>query len=144
MQEGREPKVMIVSNIAWIFYFKNKNVTFDEMKVGKWMYFFDDRKFIERICTEAIEKNIVQECKHSNNDQGVSCFYLNDDDLEGHKRVIQFFLENGMIKHTKTGRLYNISFKHDTQTHAGIYGSDYHSNIQLRQFMDLNTGEWKL
>lgn len=30
-------------------------------------------------------------------------------------------LENGLIRKTKTGKLYNISFKFDTETYAGKY-----------------------
>ena len=41
-------------------------------------------------------------------DDGVSCFYLNDDDLEGHRRVIEFFIKNDLIRKSKKGKLYNI------------------------------------
>ena len=47
----------------------------------------------------------------------------------------------GSLK-TKTGRLYNISFKFDDQTRAGEYGADFKGAIKLAQFIDLNTGEW--
>lgn len=104
--------------------------------------FFGDRQFVEKICREAIEQNIVEECKHSNADDGVSCFYLNDDDLEGHRRVIEFFIKNDLIRKTKKGKLYNISFKHDTQTLAGEYGDDYHYDIKLEEFVNLETGKW--
>ena len=30
-------------------------------------------------------------------------------------------LENGLIRKTKTGKLYNISFKYDSETYAGKY-----------------------
>ena len=74
------------------------------------MYFFGDRTFVESVCKAAIEEGIVEECKHNNNNEGVSCFYLNDDDIEGHRRVIEFFIKNDLIRKTKTGKLYNISF----------------------------------
>lgn len=125
-----------------MYYLADTDPHFDETKVGKWMYFFGDRQFVEKICREAIEQNIVEECKHSNADDGVSCFYLNDDDLEGHRRVIEFFIKNDLIRKTKKGKLYNISFKHDTQTLAGEYGDDYHSDIKLEEFVNLETGEW--
>ena len=32
--------------------------------------------------------------------------------------------------------------KHDTQTLAGEYGDDYHSDIKLEEFVNLETGEW--
>lgn len=132
----------VVKNPAWVYYLADTDPHFDETKVGKWMYFFGDRQFVEKICREAIEQNIVEECKRSNADDGVSCFYLNDDDLEGHRRVIEFFIKNDLIRKTKKGKLYNISFKHDTQTLAGEYGDDYHSDIKLEEFVNLETGEW--
>ena len=132
----------VVKNPAWVYYLADTDPHFDETKVGKWMYFFGDRQFVEKRCREAIEQNIVEECKHSNADDGVSCFYLNDDDLEGHRRVIEFFIKNDLIRKTKKGKLYNISFKHDTQTLAGEYGDDYHSDIKLEEFVNLETGEW--
>ncbi len=132
----------VIKNPAWVYYLADTDPHFDETKVGKWMYFFGDRQFVEKICREAIEQNIVEECKHSNADDGVSCFYLNDDDLEGHRRVIEFFIKNDLIRKTKKGKLYNISFKHDTQTLAGEYGYDYHSDIKLEEFVNLETGEW--
>lgn len=132
----------VTKNPVWVYYLADTDPHFDETKVGKWMYFFGDRQFVEKICREAIEQNIVEECKHSNADDGVSCFYLNDDDLEGHRRVIEFFIKNDLIRKTKKGKLYNISFKYDTQTLAGEYGEDYHSDIKLEEFVNLETGEW--
>ena len=134
----------ITKTPAWVFYLADTDPHFDEEKVGKWMYFFEERQFVEQICQSAIEQNIVEECKHSNADTGVSCFYLNDDDLAGHWRVIEFFLSHNLIRRTKKGRLYNISFKHDTQTLAGEYGSGYQSDVKLEKFIDLATGKWLL
>lgn len=62
--------------------------------------------------------------------------------MERHKKVIQFFLNNDMIRNTKTGKLYNISFELDDQSRAGEYGEGYIGNIKLEQFSDLQTGEW--
>lgn len=43
----------IVSNPAWVFYVNEEAAAeFDENKVGKWMYFFGDREFAERICKQ--------------------------------------------------------------------------------------------
>lgn len=47
-----------------------------------------------------------------------------------------------MIRKTKSGRLYNISFKFDKQTDAHLYGKDFKGTIKLDQFIDLNTGEF--
>ena len=129
---------------GWVFYLSGQEGLLDHHKCGKWMYFFGDRDFVEGICQKAIQEGIVYECKHSDADEGVSCFYLNGDDIENHKRVIRFFLDNDLIRKTKTGKLYNIGFKYDDQTRAGDYGNDFKAEIKLERFIDLNTGDWRI
>lgn len=133
--------------MEWVIYYNkdyqyNEGYEFDAKKAGKWMYFFQDKEYAAQICKKAIEENIIQECKHNNSEQGVVCFYLNYEDIATHKKVITYFLENNLIRKTKAGRLYNISFKLDNQTRAGEYGADYSSEIKLSNFMNLDTGEW--
>ena len=130
----------IIENPAWVFYIEKPD--FDNDKIGKWMCFFKGRDFIAKLCQEAVEKGVVAEAKHSNANEGVSCFYLNCDDMASHKKVIEFFLNNNLIRKTKNGKLYNISFKMNKQTQAGEYGKDFKSEIKLEQFVDLNTGDW--
>ena len=133
----------VVSNPAWVFYVNEEAAAeFDENKVGKWMYFFGDREFAEKVCKQAVEDGVVAEAKHSNALEGVCCFYLNCDDMEAHKRTINYFIENGLIRRTKAGKLYNISFKLASQTLDGQYGSDFQSEIKLANFVNLETGEW--
>jgi hypothetical protein len=131
----------IVNNVAWIYYIGD-NVDLDSETSGKWMYYFNDKSFVSKICEEAVKRNIVSESKHSNKENGVACFYLNSDDIETHKKIISFFLVNNLIQRTKTGRFYNISFKLDKQTDNGEYGNQFNSEIKLEQFINLNTGEW--
>lgn len=133
----------VVSNPAWVFYVDEEGISeFEDDKVGKWMYFFGDVEFAEKICKEAVENGVVAEAKHSNAPEGVCCFYLNCDDMAAHKRIITFFLENGLVRKTKAGKLYNISFKLDTQTLNGQYGEEFQSDIKLASFVNLETGEW--
>lgn len=74
---------------------------------------------------------------------GVFCLYLNGNDREGHKRVLRYMLDDGLIRKTKSGRLYNISFKYNSQTYAGKYkGSGFTGEIKLADFVDLETGEY--
>lgn len=141
IQKGSANDMKTVKQHGWVFYIGNDN-ELDSEKVGKWMYFFNDRKFAERICTEAVEQGIVVESKHSDNNEGVACFYLNCDDLEGHKKVISYFLVNDLIRRTKAGKLYNISFKRDEQTSLLEYGNGFKSEIKLTKFIDLTTQKW--
>ena len=134
-------KVKTLQGGGWVFYFKAplKDLGRD---VGKWMYFFSDREFAKKICHNAIEQGIVTECKHSDAGDGVCCFYIKGSDNKAHKRVIQYFLDNNLIRRTKAGKLYNIAFKYDAQTIAGKYGDDFKAKITLDQFLNLYTGEW--
>ena len=119
----------IVDISGWTYYAGNQR-GIDREKVGKWMFFFHNREFVSEICKRAVETNVVVTAKHTNADSGVACFYLNCDDMDGHRKVIQFFLDNGLIRKTKTGKFFNISFKLDRQTDAGEYGKNYKSNIK--------------
>lgn len=133
----------IYRNKYWVYYC-NPNKKIDKDKCGKWMYFFNDNKSISKICEKAIKLNIVDIAKHSNDIKGVSCFYLHSDNIDGHKKVISFFIENKLIKKTNTGRYHDISFKFDNQTRDGLYGEDFNSDIKLSNFINLYTGEWLL
>lgn len=129
----------------WFLSGKEDEELVDE-KCGKWMYFFTDQEFAIEICQNAIEANVCCLCKCSDLElqgpTGVICFYLNGDDINRHKRVLAFMLHFGLIQRTKTGRLYNISFKFDNQTRAGEYGADFEGKIKLDQFVDLKTLKW--
>lgn len=132
-----------IETSTWIYYFEEEKIhDLLPEETGKWMYFFNDKTYAERMCKSAVETGVVATAKCSNGTKGVSCFYLNAGDVEGHKQVISFFVENHLIPKTKTGRFYNISFKFDTQTSAGIYGKEFVSDIKLERFINLETGEW--
>ena len=51
-------------------------------------------------------------------------------------------IDNQLIRKTKKGRYYNMSFKFDDQTRAGEYGDNFEGKIKLEDFIDLDTGEW--
>ncbi len=127
---------------GWEFYVSIPHPKFDDAKVGKWMYFSNDLKRCQEVVSNAVKSGIVKEAKYAYPDGGACCFYLHIDDFEGHRRVIEYFLKNDMIRRTKTGKLYNIAFKLDSQTIAGEYGNAFQSELKLEQLMDLSTGEW--
>ena len=140
---------MIIKNKAWVYYHTEASKELLPSKCGKWMYFFKREAvdFAAELCKRAIEEGIVSSCKHTNCEfderpEGVICFYLNCDDKEAHKRVISYFLKNGLVRKTKTGRYVNIAFKLDDQTRAGEYGEGFVADIKLADFIDLTTGEW--
>lgn len=52
-------------------------------------------------------------------------------------------LDNGLVRRTKSIKLYNISIKYDSETYAGKYkGSGFSGKIKLADFVDLETGEF--
>ena len=125
-------------------YYLADNVTLDDNKCGKWMCHFNNLSFAENICQNAVINGIVEEAKHSNNVDGVCFFYLNIDDIEGHKCVIEYFLKNKLIPKTKKGRYYNIPFKLDEQTRKGEYAEfgNFTPKLTLSDFVNLDTGEF--
>lgn len=134
---------------GWCWYFSGEEGKLNSEKCGKWMFFFQDQRKAMDICEKAIKEKVCYECKCTDMDvqqvsTGVVCFYLNGDDVENHKRVICFTIDNNLIRKTKTGKYYNISFKFDEQTCAGEYGADFEGKIKLENFIDLKTGEWIL
>ncbi|MDR0489560.1 MAG: hypothetical protein LBG99_09285 [Propionibacteriaceae bacterium] len=126
---------------GWVFYIGDDS-TLAPDKTGKWMYFFNNLSFVRDACERAVANGVVVEAKHSDASRGVACFYLNSDDIAAHRKTITFFLENNLIRRTKSGRLYDISFKLDSQTEAGEYAGGFHSDTRLSTFLDLNTAEW--
>lgn len=103
-------------------------------------YFFNDINWAKATCTQAITNNIIHTCKHSDNDNGIICFYLNFDDIASHKKLINWLINKNMIQKTKDGKYYNISFKLDEQTLSNQYGKDFKPSIKLSDFIDLKTG----
>ena len=142
-----------LENIAWTFYINEDEVhKLKTDKCGKWMYFFDGSEksinFVKRICEQMVREGIAIETKHTSETKlmfrpsGVCCFYCDGSDIEAHKKIISFMIENNMIQRRKTGKLYNLSFKYDTQTSNNEYGTEFESKIKLEDFIDLETGEW--
>ncbi len=132
---------------GWIYYTLDGDIPeFDTNKVGKWMYFFKDRQgfeFAREMCQLAVSGGVVKEAKVADSViEGVSCFYTEADDIETQKKIISFFIEHSMIRKTKAGKFYNISFKFDRQTDDGEYGSDFQAELKLADFIDLSTGKW--
>ena len=137
----------MIRQFGWFWYLSGEEKLLVPGKCGKWMYCFDNQDFAQKICQKAIDEKVCYECKCTDMEltgerTGVICFYLNGDDIENHKRVIKFMMENNLIQKTKAGRYYNNSFKFDDQTRAGEYGADFEGKIKLDKFIDLQTGEW--
>lgn len=106
---------------------------------------------MDHIAGTAVLDGVVVEVKYSSPEtaivagskQGVYCFYLNGNDREGHKRILSYMLDNGLVRRTKSSKLLNISIKYDSKTYAGKYKeSGFSGKIKLANFVDLETGEF--
>ncbi len=106
---------------------------------------------MDDVAGTAVLNGVVVEVKYSNpeiliaagQNYGVCCLYLNENEREGHTRVLRCMLDNGLIRKTMSGKLYDISFKYDSQTYAGKHmGSGFIGEIKLADFVNLETGEF--
>lgn len=133
----------ITNTDDWIFFTNENSKYLDSFKMGKWMVYFSEsnRKLIIEMCENAVREDIVPEAKVAINGD-VACFYLNIDEIEYHRKCINYMLENNLIRKTKAGRYYNISFKKDIQTFRGEYGSRFIPKLKIEDFINLDTGEW--
>lgn len=134
----------------WFYFIEEANLT-NAKNVGKWMLFFDFENqydLYEHHCESVVSKGIVSESKIStfpkNGKSGVAIFYLDIDDLNTHKKIISYFLDNNMIPKTKNGRLHNLGFKLDRQTRSGEYGPDFEAELKMEDIVDLKTSEFKI
>ena len=135
--------VAAFNNSSWTYYFSEECESLKKEECGKWMYFYNDVDFAKQMCLKSIKEGACLEAKHGNSKEGVCCFYINGDDKNAHKRVIEFLLANDLIKKASDGKYYNVSFKYDSQTKAGEYGKEFAADIRLEDYIDLRTGEWK-
>lgn len=142
--------MQINKDLFWTYYMDD-DVELDPLKVGKWMLFFnfnEQRTFFDKICEDVVIKKILQQTKCSSRPnpqgQGVAIFYLHIDDKNTHKKIITYFIENNLIKETKAGKFYNLSFKLDNQTRAGEYGDDFKAQLKLEEIINLSTGEFQI
>lgn len=129
----------------WLFYCSNSLNIAKNKPNGKWLIFNNDLFFLNELCREAVNRDIVIEAKHSfisKNKDGscVSCYYLNSSDIETHKRLIGLFLEYKAIPRTKMGKLYNIAFKYNEQTRNNEYGNEFKARLHLSDFINLDNG----
>ena len=133
----------ILHTPGWIYYYSENQTNQNPEKTGKWMFDINDINEASKLCSMAVESGIVQTAKHGSPFGLKALFYADYDDLEAHKKIITFFLEHDLIPRTRNGRLFNISFKLDSQTRQGQYGENYHPFLTLDHFLDLDTGKWQ-
>ena len=128
----------------WLCYSTGKEI--DKKRVGKWMLYGRDLVYLNCLAKDAVLKGIVSSSKVGwipQNGAHVVCFYLDITDKEGHKKILKYLIDNECIPKNKDGRYKNIAFKMDMQTDNGEYGKDFKAKLNLEDFIDRTTGEFK-
>lgn len=98
---------------------------------GSWMFYYVDQETAQNLCEYAIEAAVVKKCRYKENAEGACRFYVAADDKKGHHKVLEYFIENDLIRHTASGKLFNIGFK-STDTEEVLF--------KLSDFVELETG----
>ena len=163
-KELKSKKIEYEYDTVWFRFKQKKTKRMNQEKCGKWMYhyFYDidfnnledvSKKedeindFLYKICTGIIERGWCVSCKYRSirtnlEKSGVICFYTEIDNAEENKHIIQYMIDNDLIRKTKTGKYYNISFKLDSQTNVGEYGKNFKAKVKLSDYIDLETGQF--
>lgn len=157
MNSNPEKKMPVIIEDCWGWHWASiKGYKLDEDKGGKWMAFLplDQYSLAADLVDIAVDEGICKIAKCSlperaqhSRDKTIAIILFGEiDDYHFHKSCTQFMLKYNLIQRTKTGRLYNISFKLNSQTRDGVYGDDYKNEIQLKleHIRSLDTGEWLL
>lgn len=75
-------------------------------------------------------------------DSTVCLLHCNSKDHEAMKDILKYLIATNKILKTQAGKLYNISYKFNAQSQAGLTGDKFVALIKLEDFVDLYTGEF--
>ena len=136
---------------AWTHYFdKDKEYVFKEDQCGSWQYNFNASKNqlnrVKKLCEEAVLNGVAVEVKFTNEDamflkgKGKCCFYCNGDDMDAHKKILAFFIDNNMVMKDNFGNIRNMAFCYDSTAQKRPKGS---VPVQMGDFFNLKTATLK-
>lgn len=118
------------------------NSAFLRDQVGKWEVSFSDRDEASALCKEAVERGIVAEARYRNAAKGTIALYVNRNDEAGHRGVLAFFKEHGLLRRTKNGNYADLPFKLIHPSNLNEFGNEAAPSLLLSHFMDVETGEF--
>lgn len=84
--------------------------------LGKWMsrFTFENQELAEQMCERAVSEGICSEAKYTILDKagqaGVMCFFAPCNSDSQIKTVLNWMIENDLVRRTKAGNLFNIRF----------------------------------
>lgn len=134
----------VSSNENWIRYSQTGDWKLSNIKDGgKWMHFYKERDFAKAMIEKALAAGIVKYAKHTKGRSGIVCYYVSGTSLSDHYRVINFMLENNLIRLTSNLNYFDVSFKFNGQSWSKEYGPNFEGLIKLSNLIDLATGKPK-
>lgn len=131
----------ISTNEDWVRYTTDNTWKLSQIKdCGKWTVFYKDKDIAKSLIELALNSNITTHAKHTKGQQGVICFYVAGTDLTHHMRVINFLIENQLMRITSDLQYADSSFKFNGQSWSKQYGNQFKGLIRLSHFINLETG----
>ena len=126
---------------GWNFFTGDKTNTLGAT-CGKWEDHFTDSSFAHHVCREAIAQGAAAAAKMSDAGKGVCCFYINGNDMEAHKRMLEFMLCKNMIRRRGDGAFFDTRFIFNPFEKSSLQ-TECLSDIKLSQFVNLKRGRMR-
>ncbi len=136
----------IIEKDNWIYYLSSSYKDLSGDNIGKWKYLFNNQEFAQKLCESSVSNNICLESKCLNltkakSSTGYVCLYLDSDDSEGHKKILNFMLVNELLPKNKKGIYLEQKFSYD-KPFIDEEKTQVKKEIKLSDFIDLKTGEF--
>ncbi len=131
----------ISNNQDWVRYTTDDTWKLSHIKdCGKWTVFYNNKDTAKQLIEKALQTNITTHAKHTKGNQGVICFYASATNLQQHRVVINFLIENQLLRITNDLTYADSSFKFNGQSWSKQYGNQFKDLIRLSHFINLETG----
>lgn len=131
----------ISTNQDWVRYTTDNTWKLSGIRdCGKWTVFYNNKDTAKQLIETALETNITTHAKHTKGSQGVICFYTSGTDANHHRKVINFLIDNQLLRITNNLEYADSSFKFNGQSWSKEYGNPFKDLVRLSHFIDLETG----
>ena len=140
----KDDDIEIYDLASWTFVERDSVIQdFD----GFWQI-YAPKEFTEELIqylADAISDGALESCRVDTSyqlDTTVCLLHCNSKDRNAMKDILKYLMATNKIPKTKAGKLYNISYKFNAQSQAGLTGDKFVALIKLEDFVDLYTGEF--
>lgn len=129
---------------GWDRYSRDGDWHLKAMKdCGKWTFSFNNKHTAAKLIEAAINSNVCTHGKHTLGDGGAVCLYASGSDIDAHSRVIDFMIDNKLLRLTSAYNYADMHFKFNGQSWNKQFGNPYDGLIKLSDFIDLDTLAFK-